>query len=88
MKVIFGGTFDPVHVGHLRMANELAETLSVKAVSLMPCYEAVHKQKVGASSEHRLNMLALAIKTIPCWLWMTVSVDVEKQVIRLIRCLN
>ena len=62
MKVIFGGTFDPVHIGHLRMANELAETLSVKAVSLMPCYEAVHKQKVGASSEHRLNMLALAIK--------------------------
>jgi len=60
MRVIFGGTFDPVHIGHLRMANELATALSVAEVSLMPCYQAVHKQGVGASSQHRLNMLALA----------------------------
>lgn len=63
MKVIFGGTFDPVHVGHLRMANTLAEFLLVEEVSMMPCYDAVHKCSVGASSEHRLNMLALAIKS-------------------------
>ena len=62
MKVIFGGTFDPVHIGHLRMANELVEALSVEQVSLMPCYEAVHKQGVGASIEHRLNMLKAALK--------------------------
>jgi len=62
MKVVFGGTFDPVHVGHLRMANALAEALSVKEVSMMPCYDAVHKQGVGASSDHRLNMLMLALE--------------------------
>lgn len=62
MKVVFGGTFDPVHVGHLRMANALAESLSVENVSMMPCYDAVHKRGVGASSEHRVNMLSLALK--------------------------
>ena len=61
MKVIFGGTFDPVHIGHLRMANALAEELSVEEVFMMPCYDAVHKQGVGASSESRLRMLELAL---------------------------
>ena len=63
MKVVFGGTFDPVHVGHLRMANALAEYLSVEEVSMMPCYDAVHKKEVGASSGHRLNMLKLALNS-------------------------
>jgi len=63
MKVVFGGTFDPVHIGHLRMANALAEALSVEEVFMMPCYDAVHKQGVGASSDHRLNMLALALES-------------------------
>ena len=62
MRVVFGGTFDPVHIGHLRMANELAGYLTLDKVYLMPCYRAVHKQGVGAPSEHRLNMLALAVK--------------------------
>ena len=62
MKVVFGGTFDPVHIGHLRMANALAESLSVKEVFMMPCYDAVHKHDVGASSECRKDMLALAAK--------------------------
>ena len=62
MKVVFGGTFDPVHIGHLRMANALVETLSVEKVSLMPCYDAVHKQDVSVSSRHRLNMLKLALQ--------------------------
>lgn len=61
MRVIFGGTYDPVHLGHLRMANALTEALSVTEVSLMPCYGAVHKQGVGASSQHRVNMLKLAV---------------------------
>jgi nicotinate-nucleotide adenylyltransferase len=62
MKVVFGGTFDPVHIGHLRMASALSEILSVEDVSIMPCYDALHKQGVGASSEHRMKMLTLALE--------------------------
>jgi len=60
MRVIFGGTFDPVHVGHLRMATELRDQLGVDVVHLMPCFDAVHKNQ-AASSIDRLNMLNLAI---------------------------
>ena len=60
MKVIFGGTFDPVHIGHLRMATELVRELGVECVHLMPCYQAVHKNSVSASAVQRLEMLKLA----------------------------
>jgi len=58
--VVFGGTFDPVHIGHLRMATELRCAVGVDVVHLMPCFQAVHKE-VSATSADRLNMLALSI---------------------------
>jgi len=61
MRVVFGGTFDPVHIGHLRMATELAFALSVDHVHLMPCYRAVHKANVAASAAQRLAMLELCV---------------------------
>lgn len=64
MKTILGGTFDPVHIGHLRLALELAERLSAP-VNLMPCYGAVHKDGVSASPQQRLDMLQLAINGEP-----------------------
>lgn len=66
MKVVFGGTFDPVHVGHLRMATELVSELGVNSVDLMPCYQAVHKDSVSASAESRLEMLKLATAHDSC----------------------
>jgi len=60
MRVFFGGTFDPVHIGHLRMATELREILGVDSVYLMPCFDAVHKKTV-TSSANRLDMLNLAV---------------------------
>ena len=62
MRVLFGGTFDPVHIGHLRMALELAEAIGAPEVNFVPCYEAVHKAGVSASPAERLKMLQLATK--------------------------
>lgn len=64
MKTVLGGTFDPVHIGHLRLALELAELLS-SPVDLMPCYGAVHKDGVSASPQQRLDMLKLAVHGEP-----------------------
>lgn len=62
MRVLFGGTFDPVHIGHLRMATELAESLAVDQVFFLPCYQAVHKSMVGGTPAQRLAMLRLSVK--------------------------
>ncbi|MDX1452366.1 MAG: nicotinate-nucleotide adenylyltransferase [Oleiphilaceae bacterium] len=65
MKAVFGGSFDPVHIGHLRMATELAETLGLDRVMLMPCYAPVHKDGLGATAAQRVAMLELAVADNP-----------------------
>ncbi|CAA0124263.1 putative nicotinate-nucleotide adenylyltransferase [BD1-7 clade bacterium] len=56
-----GGTFNPVHFGHLRVATELGEALGVAQVMLMPCFQPVHRQEPGVTADQRLAMLRLAI---------------------------
>lgn len=57
---IFGGTFDPVHNGHLCTALELVHALELDSVSLMPCGIHPHNKQPKANSEQRLEMLQLA----------------------------
>lgn len=64
MKAFLGGTFDPVHIGHLIMAEEAAELLNAP-VALLPCYQAVHKSSVCASARQRHEMLELAASLSP-----------------------
>ncbi|QSP96504.1 nicotinate-nucleotide adenylyltransferase [Marinobacter salinisoli] len=61
MHIVYGGTFDPVHNGHLRMALEVSDRLGVERVSLMPCHIPPHRDGTGATSEQRLRMLELAV---------------------------
>lgn len=59
---LFGGTFDPVHFGHLRMALELRQALGVGEMRLLPSHRPRHRESPGVSAEHRRQMLALALR--------------------------
>lgn len=61
---ILGGTFDPVHCGHLRLALEMREQLFLESVRLIPAAHPPHREPPQASSETRLRMLAAAVKGV------------------------
>jgi len=63
--VILGGTFDPIHIGHLRSAVEVAEFLDVEQVRLVPANNPAHRSAPACSSEQRLKMLQLATANEP-----------------------
>ena len=63
---IFGGTFDPIHNGHLITAQSVMEFRKLEKIIFIPAYISPHKQHEKASNaQHRLNMLKLAIDDIP-----------------------
>ncbi|MCG7201011.1 nicotinate-nucleotide adenylyltransferase [Marinobacter pelagius] len=65
MHVIYGGTFDPIHHGHLRLAVELCDRLEVARVSLVPCHIPPHRGDTGASASQRLKLMELAVRGEP-----------------------
>ena len=58
---ILGGTFDPVHFGHLRPALEVAQVLKLDEVRFIPCGQPPHREQPVASALQRLSMLRAAI---------------------------
>lgn len=62
---IFGGTFDPVHFGHLRMAYEVLEDLALAEVRLIPCHIPPHRARPQLGSDRRLELLRLAVADVP-----------------------
>lgn len=62
---IFGGTFDPVHVGHLRTAWELLTGLGLRELRFVPCRVPPHRPPAAASDELRRQMLSAAIAGQP-----------------------
>lgn len=58
---VYGGTFDPVHYGHLRTALEIKETVQLDEVRFLPCRQPPHRQAPEASPEQRYRMLELAL---------------------------
>jgi nicotinate-nucleotide adenylyltransferase len=63
---IFGGSFNPVHVGHLLMADEMLERLDLDRVVFVPAAAPPHKPATSlAAAEHRYEMVRLAIAGHP-----------------------
>ena len=58
---VFGGTFDPIHYGHLRTAFELLQAVRLDEVRFIPCSDPPHRGQTFASAAERLRMVALAI---------------------------
>lgn len=61
---IFGGTFDPVHNGHLRPVLEVLEELKLSQVRLIPVHVPAHRPLPAAGGDHRLDLLRLAVDGI------------------------
>lgn len=64
LRIHYGGTFDPVHLGHMAIARAARDQLQV-AVRLLPAADPPHRSAPGASAPHRAAMLALAIGDEP-----------------------
>jgi nicotinate-nucleotide adenylyltransferase len=62
---IYGGTFNPVHLGHLRTALEVKELFKLDQLRLIPCRLPPHRQQPDVDSEMRLAMLRLAVADTP-----------------------
>ena len=62
---LLGGTFDPIHFGHLRPALEVFESLQLDELRFLPAGVPPHRPAPTVSAEHRAFMVALAIADVP-----------------------
>ena len=64
---VLGGTFDPIHYGHLRPAKEALVTLGLDQLRFVPAARPPHRRSPVASAEQRLRMVELAVADEPCF---------------------
>lgn len=62
---IFGGTFDPIHYGHLRPAQEILQALGLQEIRFIPAADPPHRDPPRASAAQRLHMVTLALAEFP-----------------------
>ena len=62
---VFGGTFDPIHYGHLRSAFEMLQALQFEEVRFIPCGDPPHRGVTYANAQQRLRLVQCAIAGQP-----------------------
>ncbi|TVT58342.1 MAG: nicotinate-nucleotide adenylyltransferase [Azoarcus sp. PHD] len=62
---LLGGTFDPIHLAHLRLAEEACEALALDKVRLIPAGQPPHRGEPGSTPDDRLHMARLAVSGNP-----------------------
>jgi nicotinate-nucleotide adenylyltransferase len=62
---VFGGTFDPIHIGHLRLAEEMAEAIGLDRVKFIPAGQPPHRRAPHTEARHRLEMTRRAVAGNP-----------------------
>jgi len=73
MIAILGGTFDPIHLGHLEAAKKIQELNFFKKVSLLPSYQPVQKQNCLFDLNQRIEMIESALDEYP-----TIELDYDE----------
>lgn len=64
VELLFGGSFDPIHLGHLNLINNVRREFPNETIRLIPCFEPPLKNLTSASFEHRVAMVKLATSNI------------------------
>ncbi len=72
---ILGGTFDPIHKGHLQIAEQVLSQLDLDELHFMPCASPVHRNMPRANNADRLKMIELAIAGHPEFRLNTLEMD-------------
>ena len=62
---IFGGTFDPIHLGHIQAAKFVFDQLLFKEIHFIPCFDPPHRAAPIAKPEARLEMVKIALQDYP-----------------------
>jgi len=75
---VLGGTFDPIHLGHLIVAEDIRQKLGLGEVLFVPAgrpWLKLKEEKPISAAEHRLAMVRLAIASNPCFKVSTMEID-------------
>lgn len=72
---IFGGTFDPIHIGHVHCALQVLQQCPLEQVRLMPCHLPPHRVTPGVSAQQRAEMVQLAIAEHPQLILETLELE-------------
>lgn len=72
---ILGGTFDPPHIGHLIIAEEVRIALELEEVWFIPTSTPPHKNQAKSETQHRVRMTGLAIESNPYFKLNTIEIE-------------